>query len=282
MSRVHRKAFLGLALVSAAASSILVRECRSERLPMVPVYWRASDLVPPGDLSPDDLFQVNVNGLTGYIDRTGSMRITPRFEHASPFSEGLAWASRDGLYGYIDTKGEWVIQPSYTLAQHFSHGLAPVRNAGGLHGYIRPDGSWAIEPQFESARSFNTDGGLSSERSRSRADFSRSSMQNRQATGPIGGSTPLVERSRHASIHTIRQSNPAASVSNGKEVASAMWITQDNSSFNPCSQRPASSQRVWRPSEPSAASGVASMPPGTGSSNRNGTGHTASKTACAK
>ncbi|MBX3367784.1 MAG: WG repeat-containing protein [Phycisphaeraceae bacterium] len=158
MSRVHRKAFLGLALVSAAASSILVRECRSERLPMVPVYWRASDLVPPGDLSPDDLFQVNVNGLTGYIDRTGSMRITPRFEHASPFSEGLAWASRDGLYGYIDTKGEWVIQPSYTLAQHFSHGLAPVRNAGGLHGYIRPDGSWAIEPQFESARSFNTDG----------------------------------------------------------------------------------------------------------------------------
>lgn len=129
-----------------------------ERLPIIPVYWHASDLQAPEQLSPDDLFVVQVNGLTGYIDRTGATRIAPQFDHAGQFSEGLAWASRDGTYGYIDTTGGWVIEPAFDLAMHFSLGLASVRDAAGLYGYIRPDGTWAITPRFESARSFGADG----------------------------------------------------------------------------------------------------------------------------
>ncbi len=127
-------------------------------LPAIPAHSRASDAREPAELSPNELFMVQVNGLNGYIDRTGAMRIKPRFEHAGQFCEGLAWASQDRKYGYINTTGEWVIEPAFDLAKHFSRGLAPTRDSSGLYGYIGPDGSWVITPRFESAHSFNADG----------------------------------------------------------------------------------------------------------------------------
>lgn len=36
------------------------------------------------------LYVVNVNGKYGYIDKTGKIIITPQFDEAYPFSEGLA------------------------------------------------------------------------------------------------------------------------------------------------------------------------------------------------
>lgn len=59
-------------------------------------------------------------GAWGYIDKQGRMAVTPAYEHASPFQNGLAAVSQDHLWGYIDTKGQWVIKPRYTRASGFN------------------------------------------------------------------------------------------------------------------------------------------------------------------
>lgn len=65
------------------------------------------------------LFPVCVSGRWGYIDATGHLVISPRFENASSFSEGLAAACRKGKWGFIDTDGKWVIEPRYRYAFGF-------------------------------------------------------------------------------------------------------------------------------------------------------------------
>jgi hypothetical protein len=60
----------------------------------------------------------------------------------------------EGRMGFIDRFGEVVISPTFQNAGPFSEGLARVQ-AGGLWGYIRPDGSMAIPPQFVDASDFS-------------------------------------------------------------------------------------------------------------------------------
>lgn len=70
------------------------------------------------------LAPVKVEGLYGYIDRTGAMRIKPRFQHASRFSQdGVASVSLaaprprpesgaahgDGEFVYIDREGREIV-----------------------------------------------------------------------------------------------------------------------------------------------------------------------------
>lgn len=52
--------------------------------------------------------------------------LTPRYEDASPFSEGLAAVRENGKWGYIDETGSLVISCQYDLAYPFREGLAIV------------------------------------------------------------------------------------------------------------------------------------------------------------
>ena len=52
--------------------------------------------------------------------------ISPQYEDAEPFSEGLAAVKRDGKWGYIDTEGQTVIPFQYERAYDFSEGYAVV------------------------------------------------------------------------------------------------------------------------------------------------------------
>lgn len=62
----------------------------------------------------------------GYINRKGEVVISPRFEQAEPFSEGLAQVMQKGKWGYIDTSGEYVIPPRFDDADTFRDGTALV------------------------------------------------------------------------------------------------------------------------------------------------------------
>ena len=157
MTRRGRMVLLGsLSAVLMMGVAATIR--RPSPLPEIPVVWRAAAMEVPERLSPDDLFDVQIGGKRGYIDRTGTIRIPATFAYAAPFSEGLAVASSNDKYGYINSKGEWVIQPTHSIAGQFSGGLACVRDASGLYGYIRADGTWAITPRFEIANDFDADG----------------------------------------------------------------------------------------------------------------------------
>jgi len=88
----------------------------------------------------------------GYIDKTGSWVIEPRFDNASSFSEGLAAVSEDGEWGYVDTTGTMVIEPRLWGAFDFRGGIArvghaPVSLEGGTayEGYIDKAGEIIFE-----------------------------------------------------------------------------------------------------------------------------------------
>ncbi|MBS1613799.1 MAG: WG repeat-containing protein [Bacteroidetes bacterium] len=76
------------------------------------------------------LFPIVENGLYGFIDSTGAVRIKPKYKSCGNFSEGTAAVRLDGLYGYINTDGEWLIPPSFEYAWPFQNGTAIVADSG--------------------------------------------------------------------------------------------------------------------------------------------------------
>lgn len=86
----------------------------------------------------------------GYIDLEGNMVITPQFEEAYHFYEGLAQvATKNGRKFFINQKGEKVLEPLFDDFGHFSDGLAWVEK-NGKYGFIDKTGKVVIEPQLDS------------------------------------------------------------------------------------------------------------------------------------
>ena len=79
------------------------------------------------------LYPIKVNGKYGFMDRSGKTIITPQFDGAGGFSEGLADVRVGAKWGYIDTKGSVVITPQFDWKRTFplwtcaSHSGQPFR-----------------------------------------------------------------------------------------------------------------------------------------------------------
>jgi len=73
-----------------------------------------------------DLFPVDKNGKTGYIDHNGKLIIPFKFDEARGFSEGLAPVRIGEDWGYIDASGKIVVKPRFFQASAFSEGFAAV------------------------------------------------------------------------------------------------------------------------------------------------------------
>src|SRR5262249_49255806 len=65
----------------------------------------------------------------GFIDKTGSLVIPPRFESALSFSEGLAGVLLDGKWGFFDKTGTLVIENQFDWVERFSEGVAVVQRS---------------------------------------------------------------------------------------------------------------------------------------------------------
>ncbi len=91
----------------------------------------------------------------GYIDKTGSFVIPPRFDKfCDNFSEGLADVMVDDKFGFIDRNGDFVIPPQYEWVLPFAHGIAAV-SIEGKCGYIDKSGTIVIPPIFEKVDEFS-------------------------------------------------------------------------------------------------------------------------------
>ena len=85
-----------------------------------------------------------------YIDRTGKIVIdVSRYESGSDFSDGLAAVSvpRKG-WGFIDKTGSLVIPPKFESTLGFREGLAAVV-LDDKWGFINKDGILVIENQYD-------------------------------------------------------------------------------------------------------------------------------------
>lgn len=95
----------------------------------------------------------------GYIDKAGNYVISPQFEHAEDFAEGLAVVKvKDKYgydkYGYINKAGKYVIQPQFDCATKFYQGLAlvEIRNDPTFinkYGLIDKTGKYRLKPSFD-------------------------------------------------------------------------------------------------------------------------------------
>ena len=96
----------------------------------------------PGWDKPVEIFE---GGKWGFIDTKGKFVISPRFEKANNFTEGLAIAKVNGKWGYIDKTGKFVIEPQYDLCQPFTEGLAYVANKEQERGFVDKTGKFVIK-----------------------------------------------------------------------------------------------------------------------------------------
>ena len=62
----------------------------------------------------------------GYINNKGDLIISPEYDFAGPFNEGMASVLIDSKYGYIDNEGRKVIKPKFMAESAFSDSLAAV------------------------------------------------------------------------------------------------------------------------------------------------------------
>jgi hypothetical protein len=104
----------------------------------------------------EGLAAVIVGDKVGYIRRDGSFAIPPIHHSASgiDFSNGLAAIRVKGKVGFMDKTGKIVIQPIYDDVYAFSDGLAPVE-LGGKWGYVDKSGKLALPIQYQFAQMFS-------------------------------------------------------------------------------------------------------------------------------
>ena len=85
----------------------------------------------------------------GFLDRKGQFAITPQFDQAYPFSDGMANVRIGKNSGYVDKKGRMEISDSIMkCVSSFFRGYAIVENGNGDYGLIDSKGRLEINPQF--------------------------------------------------------------------------------------------------------------------------------------
>jgi len=107
---------------------------------------------------PGPLFRILRDGKWGYVDRSGHVAITPRFERADRFSDGLAAVQDGAVQGYVDATGKIALVPEFApvgvIHRPFSSGLAVVR-VGQRYGYMDRTGKLAIPARYATADDFS-------------------------------------------------------------------------------------------------------------------------------
>lgn len=104
------------------------------------------------------------NTLYGYVDYDGKPVIPMEYKTqlltgGYRFKEGLWCFEKDGKQGYMDPNGHIVITPQFESAGDFTNGMAFVRKPGEtLYGYIDTKGNYEIKPQFYDAGAFDENG----------------------------------------------------------------------------------------------------------------------------
>ncbi|WP_298516100.1 WG repeat-containing protein [uncultured Kordia sp.] len=92
-----------------------------------------------GQNSERTLFPFNFYDSWGFINVKGEIVVSPIYEEAFNFHDGLAKVRLDGYFGFIDTSGELVIPNQFDSASDFHYGIA-IAYKGNHSFYINKKG----------------------------------------------------------------------------------------------------------------------------------------------
>src|SRR6185436_11064564 len=74
--------------------------------------------------SPDSLFRVASHDKVGFVDSTGRVAVSFKYEAASDFSDGTAAVKLNGKWGFINSSEIFVVEPAFQKLRAFSEGKA--------------------------------------------------------------------------------------------------------------------------------------------------------------
>ncbi|MCX6230462.1 MAG: WG repeat-containing protein [Bacteroidetes bacterium] len=105
------------------------------------------------------IYQIESNGLYGFVDANGKEIIKPKFETVDEFGERRKdWALvlQDGLYGFINNEGLEVVKPKYDAIAFFGeyHEDWAMVIKDGLIGFINTQGIEVVKPQYDAVNLF--------------------------------------------------------------------------------------------------------------------------------
>ena len=110
-----------------------------------------SSMVVKAQLSP---FFSASNNKYGYKNSEGKEVVTPKYDLAYGFTEGMAAVRLNGKYGYINETGKEIVAPKYDFTWKFIGGYAAVKLAGKT-GFIDLSGKEVIAPIYEEANNYH-------------------------------------------------------------------------------------------------------------------------------
>jgi hypothetical protein len=94
------------------------------------------------------------NDKYGFKDQLGKEIVTPKYDLAYSFTEGMAAVRLDGKYGYLDESGKVIVSPKYDFTWHFIGGFAAVR-LGDKFGFIDKTGQVVVPLIYEEANNYH-------------------------------------------------------------------------------------------------------------------------------
>ena len=105
------------------------------------------------DYSLQDPFK-GPNGLWGYKDGDGKIRVKAKYQKADSFSGNFARVN-DGWWGFINKQGKEVVPLKYDDVDYFYDGLAIVQ-LNGKWGFVDETGKEVIELKYDGVQGFHT------------------------------------------------------------------------------------------------------------------------------
>lgn len=94
----------------------------------------------------EGLFLVKKDGLYGFLDDQGRIRVANRYDEARRFSEGMAPIKLIGKWGFINKNERLVVQPQFIEVGDFNNGRAIVHR--DYYGLVDKEGKVVLEVSF--------------------------------------------------------------------------------------------------------------------------------------
>ncbi|MBK5280208.1 MAG: WG repeat-containing protein [Bacteroidia bacterium] len=101
--------------------------------------------------STEGLLGIKRDGLYGFIDDKGRLRIANRYEAIGQFREGLAPVKILGKWGFINAQDNIVINPNYESTEEFFQDLAIVKK-NGKWGVINKVGKTILPMRYDAVK----------------------------------------------------------------------------------------------------------------------------------